>query len=226
MSDFLRGIGSRINCGVTPANRRVVITIGVLLAVALLLFFFLPKKYTVSRLFTSLKGSMIGQAVPVRESAKPESEPAVSQPVSMAGAAVHPVTKAVVNAGLLAPASRLNQIANFLTAGTESGAVLFLDPGQTDRDVLSSSFEAVRSDQTSLYASASFAPSARGYDAVYDTVEYGTVPCPEVERRVFSNLKKAGILKKNITMLDGGSVKVFLMTAGPGCVVIKKEVVR
>ena len=217
MSDFLHKVCSRIKCGLTPANRRIVIITGVLLALAIVLSFFLPEKCAVRRLFTSSKNS-----VPARESAKP----GVGQPVSAVGAAVHPVTKAVVNAGLLAPASRLNQIVGFLTAGTDSGAVLFLDPGQTDRDMLSSSIEAVRSDQTSLYASASFAPSPRGYDAVYDTVEYGTVPCPEVERRVFSNLDKKGILKKNITMLDGGSVKVFLMTAGPGCVVIKKEVVR
>jgi|GEM_PF-4654162 hypothetical protein len=217
MSDFLHKVCSRIKCGLTPANRRIVIITGVLLALAIVLSFFLPEKCAVRRLFTSSKNS-----VPARESAKPD----VGQPVSAVGAAVHPVTKAVVNAGLLAPASRLNQIVGFLTAGTDSGAVLFLDPGQTDRDMLSSSIEAVRSDQTSLYASASFAPSPRGYDAVYDTVEYGTVPCPEVERRVFSNLDKKGILKKNITMLDGGSVKVFLMTAGPGCVVIKKEVVR
>ena len=161
--------------------------------------------------------------------AKPESQPALPvnrQPVSGAGASVHPITKAVVDAGLLAPTSRLNQVANFLTAGTESGALLFLRPGQTDREMLSASFEAVRQDQSSLYASASFAPGAGGYDAVYDTVEYGTVPCPEVQKKVFSNLKNAGILKKNITLLDGGTVKVFLMTAGSGCVVIKKEVVR
>ncbi len=158
--------------------------------------------------------------------AKLESRPAASQPVSVAGAAVHPVTKAVVDAGLLAPTSRLNQVANFLTVGTESGAMLFLNPGQTDRDMLSASFEAVRPDQSSLYASASFAAGTNGYEAVYDTVEYGTVPCPEVEKKVFSNLKNVGILKKNITVLDGGAVKVFLMTAGRGCVVIKKEIVR
>jgi hypothetical protein len=208
---------------------RILVAGAVLLVAVLALTFFLYKRAPI-KTATALPKTTQEDATPKKAFAsRTESQPAQPvnrQPVSSAGAAVHPITKAVVEAGLLAPVSRLNQVANFLTAGTESGALLFLNPGQTDRDILSTSFEAVRPDQSSLYASASFAAGSSGYEAVYDTVEYGTIPCPEVEKKVFSNLKNSGILKKNITVLVGGAVKVFLMTAGRGCVVIKKEVVR
>lgn len=212
-----------------PFSRRTVVTGIVILVFIAALAFFLSKEDVIKPAPASpkiaQKDTTPKTAFAPRSESQP-AQPASRQPVSAAGAAVHPITKAAVDAGLLAPVSRLNQVANFLTAGTNHGAILFLNPGQTDRDMLSASLEAVRPDQSSLYASASFAPGAGGYDAVYDTVEYGTVPCPEVEKKVFSNLKHAGILKKNITMLDGGTVKVFLMTAGSGCVVIKKEVVH
>jgi len=42
----------------------------------------------------------------------------------------------------------------------------------------------------------------------------------------FAGLKRAGQMKTNITLLDGGpATKVILMPAGSGCVSIKKEVV-
>ena len=223
MDDLINSEKKALN----PPPRRIVVAGFFLLAVVTGLTVFLFKEHAVSRPPVLSK---IAQNEPAPKAApaavRPESQPANRQPVSSAGAAVHPITKAAVDAGLLAPASRLNQIANFLTAGTQSGAILFLRPGQTDLDMLSSSFEAVRQDQSSLYASASFAAGANGYDAVYDTVEYGTVPCPEIEKKIFDNVRKLGVLKKNITVLEGGAVKVFLMPAGSGCVVIKKEVVH
>ena len=47
-----------------------------------------------------------------------------------------------------------------------------------------------------------------------------------VATQQFAGLKRAGQMKTNITLLDGGpATKVFLMPAGSGCVSIKKEVV-
>ena len=48
----------------------------------------------------------------------------------------------------------------------------------------------------------------------------------KVEKTIFKNLKREGVLKENIVVLGGGPVKVFLMPAGSGCIVIKKEIVQ
>jgi len=61
---------------------------------------------------------------------------------------------------------------------------------------------------------------------VYDSVEYVNKSCLEMEKLVFKDLKRIGVLKKNIVVLDGGTLKIFLMPAGSGCVVIKKEVLQ
>ena len=94
-------------------------------------------------------------------------------------------------------------------------------------DFFSASIEVQTKDATPIYASASFAPLTSGQaGAVYDSVEYMSQSCDYMEKNVFKDLKRTGILKKDIIMLDGGAVKVFLMPAGTGCIVIKKEVVQ
>ena len=132
-----------------------------------------------------------------------------------------------MDAGVLKCASRINQVSNFLTANSQSGVYLFLPQGNRDERMFSASFEIIRPDASTIYATASFAPNQEdGGDAVYDTIEYVPTGSDDLEKTVFKDLKRVGLLKKNITVLEGGSVKVFLMPAGTGCVVIKKELVR
>ena len=133
------------------------------------------------------------------------------------------VTEAAVKLGVLSCVSRINQVASFLTAGNQSGIFIFKPKNQPDQHIFSTSFELVRSDESTIYASASFFPNQ---DAVYDTVEYTDTGCEELEKTVFKNLKRIAVIKKNIVVLDGGAVKVFLMPAGSGSIVIKKEVIR
>jgi len=118
---------------------------------------------------------------------------------------------------------RINHVATFLTAANQSGVYIFPVANQPDQHIFSTSFELLVQGDSTIYATASFFPNK---DAVYDTVEYVNKSCDELEKTVFKDLKRAGVLKKNIVILDGGAVKVFLMPAGTGCVVIKKEVVR
>ena len=134
-----------------------------------------------------------------------------------------PVTEAAVKMGILSCVSRINQVASFLTANVKSGVYIFSPKNQPDKHIFSTSFELLRPDDTTLYASASFFPNQ---DAVYDTVEYVDIGCEELEKTVFKNLKRVSVLKKNIIFLDGGMVKVFLMPASSGTVVIKKEVIQ
>ena len=135
----------------------------------------------------------------------------------------HAVTKAARKLGVESCLRRIDDVSSFLTSNSKSGVLL--QPSKTDPDqhILCSSLEVIRPDDTRFYASANFSPSQ---DAVYDTVEYVEMSCEDVEKTVFSSLKREGVLKENIVMLNGGAVKVFLMPAGSGCVVIKKEVVR
>jgi len=146
-----------------------------------------------------------------------------SKPPLPANSLVNPLTQEAVKLGVLSCISRINQVANFLTVNTQSGVFIFPPGAQPDQHVFSTSFELIRPDNSTIYSSASFFPNN---DAVYDTIEYVTTSSEELEKTVFKNLKRVGVIKKNIVLLDGGAVRVFLMPAGSGCVVIKKEVVR
>lgn len=136
---------------------------------------------------------------------------------------VNAVTEAAVKLGILSCVSRINQVAAFLSANNQAGVFIFKPKVQPDQHVFTTSFELIRGDDSTIYASASFFPNK---DAVYDTVEYVDKSSEELEKAVFKNLKRVGVVKKNIVVLDGGAVKVFLMPAGGGTVVIKKEVVQ
>lgn len=157
----------------------------------------------------------------------PPPSPKPTLPAQPLAPTVNPVTQAAVQSGVLTCVSRINQVTTFLTANGKSSAFLFLPQRQPDQSIFSVSIEIENQNAPTKYASASFAPTTNGQaGAVYDTVEYMTQSCAEVETSMFKGLKRRGILKKDIVMLDGGSVTVFLMPAGSGCVVIKKEVVQ
>jgi hypothetical protein len=168
---------------------------------------------------TTVQSQEPNQANKPSEAAAARKKPATSLP---ADPSVNAVTQAAVKLGILSCVSRINQVATFLTANNKSGVYIFNPQKQPDQHIFSTSFELLRPDDSTLYASASFFPNQ---DAVYDTVEYVNIGCEELEKTVFKNLKRVSVLKKNIVLLDGGKVKVFLMPAGSGCVVIKKEVI-
>ena len=160
---------------------------------------------------------------PNRPDVPSEAAAARSKPALATNPSVNAVTEAAVKMGILSCVSRINQVASFLTANVKSGVYIFSPKNQPDKHIFSTSFELLRPDDTTLYASASFFPNQ---DAVYDTVEYVDIGCEELEKTVFKNLKRVSVLKKNIIFLDGGMVKVFLMPASSGTVVIKKEVIQ
>ncbi len=159
-------------------------------------------------------------ATPAKQGAPAPAAPAAQQP---AAPQVNAVTQAAVKMGVLSCANRINQVVTFLTANTQNGALIFPVQNPPDQRIFSTSLELLAQGDETIYATASFFPNK---DAVYDTVEYVNKGCDEMEKTVFKNLKRTGVLKKNIVILDGGAVKVFLMPAGTGCVVIKKEVVQ
>jgi hypothetical protein len=149
-----------------------------------------------------------------------ETAPAAAPP---SGPAVNTITQQAVGMGVLSSAGRINQMVNFLSAGNSSGAFLFPVPPQPDQHLFSASLEIVRPDKSTVYASASFSPNQ---DAVYDTVEYVDRSPQDMEKVVFKDLKRVGVLKNNIVLLESGTLKIFLMPAGKGCVLIKKEMIQ
>jgi hypothetical protein len=153
-----------------------------------------------------------------------------TQPAQAANPSVNSVTQGAVNAGALSCAGRINQVVNFLAAGSqEMGAHLYVPAAEPDRSLISVSLELRNENMPPAYASAGFAPNqANGCGAEYEAVAYWNVKCDSVAAKQFAGLKQAGVLRKEIIVLDGGSVlKVFLMPAGSsGCISIKKEVVR
>lgn len=136
------------------------------------------------------------------------------------------ITQAIVKSGAGDCRARANQVVNYLTTGSQSGAFLFLPPQADGTKRLTSASLEVRSPQQVAYASASFAPVGSGRcDAVYDAVAYWNANCQEVAAKNFGQFKPVGAIKQNIFILEGGpQARVFLMPAGVGCVSIKKEV--
>jgi hypothetical protein len=163
---------------------------------------------------------------PLQKSApqKPQ-EPVMALPQRQSS--VNFITQAAVSAGVLSSVSTINKVTNFLTGNSISGAYLFIPPNLPDAGIFSVSVEIMPENTASMYASASFVPvPGASPQAVYDAVEYVHKSPKELRNTVFRHIMNEQVLKKDIIMLDAGDVKVFLMPAGEGCVVIRKEVIR
>lgn len=158
--------------------------------------------------------------------------PSTAEKEKPAGAAVdtsvHPVTQAFIKQGGSVCASRVNQISNFLTANTQTGAYLHFAPDQQDQHIFSESLEVIAGSNPSAFVSSSFAPTPNGgCEAVYDTVQFTQEACADVATKRFNFKGALAVLKKDIIMLNVGTVRFFLIPAGSnGCVVIKKEVIQ
>ena len=199
--------------------RFVLIVLCVLIFIGIFIRLVPAKKPVEMIQFSSTSRQSMGSGRPEVSS---EAAAARNNNTTAANPSVNAVTQAAVKLGVLSCVSRINQVASFLTANVKSGVYIFNPKGQPDQHLFSTSFELLRPDDSTLYASASFFPNQ---DAVYDTVEYVNIAPEELEKTVFKNLKRVSVLKKNIILLNGGNVKVFLMPAGSGTVVIKKEVI-
>lgn len=175
------------------------------------------------------KGKPVAEQAKLAEVPVAPATPAAPQavPVAQVAPAVNAITQAAVQGGMLSCTSRINQVASFLTNNITSGAFLFLPKDQPDQHIFSSSLELQVPNAPAMYASASFALSPLGTcGAVYDTVEYVSKTCADVEKNIFKNLKRVSVMKQDIAILDAGATKIFLMPAEKGCVVIRKEVVQ
>jgi hypothetical protein len=141
---------------------------------------------------------------------------------------LNPVAQAAQKAGVVNCLTRMNQVVNFLTTGSQqSGAKLSIAPKQPNEQIASSTLE-IQTPNVLSYASADFAPTSEGgCSGTYEAVVYWPSNC-EAVARTFSGFKPTGAIKSNIFTLQGSSaqLRVFLIPAGTaGCVSIKKEII-
>lgn len=194
-------------------------------------FFMLP-----SRLFflgSVITGAALLLCSPAMAQATAQAAPqdapqAVPQPAPAAAdpGGVNAIARVAAQQGVLACASRINLVTNFLGFNAQAAAMLMVPPSQVDQRLLPLIMETA-TESGPAYVSATFAPNqGNGCGATYDAVVYWPLACEAVATKQFATLKNVGPLKKGITLLDGGvALKVFLMPAGSGCVSIKKEMV-
>lgn len=170
-----------------------------------------------------------------KEKPKTAATPTPTPPPAAAVQAVNPqvngITQAAVQAGVLSCTSRINQVANFLAAGTQQSAVnalMFMPANNPDQHLISFSMEIPAKENASAYTSASFAPNqANGCGGMYEAIVYWPQSCKDLAEQTYGNLKKINGFSKNMTVLDGGmATRIFLLPAGAGCVSIKKEVIQ
>lgn len=156
----------------------------------------------------------------------PRVIPAPPAPPSDLSSNVNLLTQTALQQGVLNCVGRINQVGNFVGFGAQSGAVLMVPGGRPDERLISFSME-MPSDGAAAYIAATFAPNQiNGCGAVYEAFVYWKQSCDALATTEYSGLKRIGLVKAAITILDGGTAtKVFLMPAGSGCLSIKKEVV-
>jgi len=190
----------------------------------------MPQKIILNFTMAAILGlAFIISPATAEEKQKTESSKTQTSVNKLAASAVNGITQAAVRAGALSCANRINQVTNFLIAGTQDArAFIFPLTNNPDNQLLSLSMEIPLKDSASAYASASFSSNeVNGCTGMYETVVYWPQKCAEVGEKNFGSFKKGDTLSKNITVRNSGeSTKIFLMPAGAGCVSIKKEIVR
>jgi hypothetical protein len=161
--------------------------------------------------------------------AEKKAAPAKAKADAGKAAPVNAITQAAMKAGVKTCAPRVDQVTNFIAAGVQNaGAIMYLPANNVDKQMVSLSLEIPLKNNPAAYASTTFSPDqAKGCAGMYETVVYWPMKCTEVAEKQFGTFKKAGSLAKDILVREGaGQARVFLMTAGPGCVAIKKQIVR
>lgn len=130
--------------------------------------------------------------------------------------------------GVSSCADRIGQVTDFLGYNQTTNTMLMVPPSDPDADRrVIPVVMAIPVSDGDAYVSANFAPNqTNGCGATYDAIVYWSEACETVAATQFAMFKDKQAFSRTITVLDGGlSTKIFLMTAGQGCVSVKKEVV-
>ena len=137
------------------------------------------------------------------------------------------LTQAVVKAGALSCAARVEQVTGSLGFGPNVGASVMVPAQPFDQRMFALQMEVAAGAASNSLVNMTFAPQqANGCGASYEAISYWTQSCDALARGSFAQLKRVKAMQKDVLLLDGGpALRVFLMQAGTGCVSIKKEIV-
>jgi len=173
-----------------------------------------------------LAGMLCAPAAPaLAQSPAPAPQAPGAQPQA-AAPALGVIASGAAQGGVRRCLPRIDQLTNFLLAGSVNSAMIFISPRDPDGSQSSISFE-VQNGNLLSYMDAAFAPTVVGCDAMYQAVTYWHTNCEQVAKTNFEGFPRISPLRQYIAVLDGGpTAKVFLMPAGSGCVSIKKESVN
>jgi hypothetical protein len=180
----------------------------------------------VSLMFIVLACSLVGAQTRPEETAESGSMRLLRD---LGSGPTNQIATAMFSSGVRNCATRVDQIANFLTKGTRASALLFLPDRDPDNSMVSVSLEVQSENTPRAYGSATFSPNTViGCSAMYETVQYWPESCNAVATKYFKGAVSAGALGGEVGMLTiGPSARVFLMRAtGSSCVSIKKEVIK
>jgi hypothetical protein len=161
--------------------------------------------------------------------AQANADPGVKHIRNIADGPQNKVTAQILSSGVRTCAGRIDQVANFLTRGTQSSALVFVPERDADNSMISISAEVQAEGVPRAYASATFSPNtAMGCSGMYESVQYWNESCNVVAAKNFKGGTPGGPLGSEIAILNIGlSARVFLVRAtSTSCVTIKKEVLR
>jgi hypothetical protein len=114
-------------------------------------------------------------------------------------------------------------LSGFLVGNDPHGADDAWPRKNTDKQIYTSTIERVTPNGTQL-SSLSVAPvKGGGCSAVYEQVQWFNTSCLVVAQEHYPKLKYKGVLANKVAVLDGPA-SIYLYPAGPGCLVMKKEV--
>jgi hypothetical protein len=173
--------------------------------------------------------ALVAALLPGPARAQADADPGVKQVRNIADGPQNKVTAQMLASGVRSCAGRVDQVATFLTRGTQSSALLFIPERDADNMMVSMSAEVQAEGVPRAYASATFSPNtAMGCSGLYESVQYWSESCNLVAARHFKGGTPVGPLGSEIGILNiGPSARVFLMRAtSNSCVTIKKEVLR
>lgn len=166
------------------------------------------------------------QAQAQRPAQAPAAAPA--QPSASAGAQqANPITASLMRAGVKRCAPQIQKVTDFLNRGARVATVPFPAAANTDDSLISLSSE-VQMGNVLSYSDANFAPRADGgCSAVYEQITHWQNTCDQVYAAQFPTFQSRGLLGQQVRVYyNNPGSQVMLVPAGPGCVVIKKEIIH
>ena len=132
-------------------------------------------------------------------------------------------TKQAKKNGIKTCISAVEKMSNFIADGNH-GASSVWNSKVPDESAFSSVIERTYSDGSILTSMTVARTKSEHCYAEYEKVIYSTDNCMATVQKNYKDAEYKGEVNKNVTSLSQGGVNIFLMPAGNGCVVVRKEI--